>query len=68
MRCPWPALQLGRRMRACGDAPGVVIAIAADDPRAGGELRAVAQALGWTEILSETAHEYRFKAPDRGDG
>jgi hypothetical protein len=55
-------------MRACGDAAGVVIAIIADDPRAGGELRAVALALGWTEILSETAHEYRFAAPDRRDG
>lgn len=68
MRCPWPALQLGKRMRLSDDAPGTLIAIIADDPRAGGELRAVAAARGWTEIPSGTEHEYRFTAPERMKG
>lgn len=43
MKCPWPALRAARALR---DAPAIVIE--ADDPIAGSELAALAQAHGWT--------------------
>ena len=42
LRCPWPALRLARALR---DGAGT-IEVRADDPAAGRELRAVAQAAG----------------------
>ena len=68
MRCPWPALQLGRKLRETGDVPGAMVVIIADDPRAPGELRAVAMARGWAEVPSGSAHEFRFVAPERTNG
>lgn len=44
MRCPWPAIRLGRAMRETG---GPVL-ILADDPIAPGEIAALAQAQGWS--------------------
>ena len=52
MRCPWPALRLAKAMR---DADAVTIH--ADDPRAAGELAALAQANGWT--LIQNGEEFR---------
>jgi tRNA 2-thiouridine synthesizing protein A len=65
MLCPWPALKLGRAIREAAGVAGATILVQADDPRAPGELRAVATAQGWSDIPSEMAHEYRFVAPDR---
>lgn len=42
MRCPWPAIRLARALRE-GHGP---VEIIADDPKAAGELRSVADALG----------------------
>jgi tRNA 2-thiouridine synthesizing protein A len=42
LRCPWPALRLARAMRD-HDA----VSILADDPQAGREIDALAQAHGW---------------------
>lgn len=44
MRCPWPAIRLGRAMRE-GDGPVLILA---DDPIAPGEIAALAAAQGWT--------------------
>lgn len=44
MRCPWPALRVGRALRE-GDAP--VLAVA-DDAAAPGEIAAVAAARDWS--------------------
>lgn len=44
MRCPWPAIRLGRAMRERG---GPVL-ILADDPIAPAELAAMAKAQGWS--------------------
>ncbi len=42
MRCPWPAIRLARALRD----GATVVEIAADDPRAGGELVSAAAAVG----------------------
>ncbi len=44
MRCPWPAIRLGRAMRETG---GPVL-ILADDPIAPGEIAALAKVQGWS--------------------
>ena len=44
MRCPWPAIRLGRAMRE----GGVPVLILADDPIAPGEIAALAAARGWS--------------------
>lgn len=43
MKCPWPALRVARAMRS-----HATVAIAADDPIAERELRALADQHGWT--------------------
>jgi tRNA 2-thiouridine synthesizing protein A len=50
MRCPWPALRVGRALRE-GETP--VIAVA-DDPIAPAEIGAVAAARGWVIAPVET--------------
>lgn len=50
MRCPWPALRVGRALRE-GDAPVVAVA---DDPIAPPEIAAVAAAQGWAVTTVET--------------
>ncbi|WP_268795047.1 MULTISPECIES: sulfurtransferase TusA family protein [unclassified Sphingomonas] len=42
MRCPWPAIRLARALRDGAS----VVEIAADDPRAAGELASAATAVG----------------------
>ncbi|MEP9401597.1 sulfurtransferase TusA family protein [Sphingomonas sp. VNH70] len=42
MRCPWPAIRLARALRDGAS----VVEIAADDPRAAGELAGAAAAVG----------------------
>lgn len=42
MRCPWPALQAARAMRSHAR-----ITLIADDPKAEGEVRALAGQHGW---------------------
>lgn len=49
MRCPWPAIRLGRAMRETG---GPVL-ILADDPIAPGEIAALARAQGWSVTAAE---------------
>ncbi len=50
LRCPWPALRVGRALRE-GDGP--VIAVA-DDPAAPTEIAAVAAVRGWRVTPAET--------------
>lgn len=50
MRCPWPALRVGRALRE-GDAPVVAVS---DDPLAPGEIAAVATARGWVATAADT--------------
>ena len=45
MRCPWPALRVGRALREA--APGDTMIAVADDPAAPGEIGAVAAERGW---------------------
>ncbi len=42
MRCPWPAIRLARALRD----GAALVEIAADDPRAAGELASAAAAVG----------------------
>ncbi|WP_294322609.1 sulfurtransferase TusA family protein [uncultured Sphingomonas sp.] len=42
MRCPWPAIRLVKALRD----GATVVEIAADDPRAAGELASAANAVG----------------------
>lgn len=42
MRCPWPAIRLAKALRD----GATVVEIAADDPRAAGELASAATAVG----------------------
>ncbi|PZT92915.1 sulfurtransferase TusA family protein [Sphingomonas hankookensis] len=42
MRCPWPAIRLARALRDGAQ----MVEIAADDPRAAGELASAATAVG----------------------
>ena len=49
MRCPWPAIRLGRAMR---ETSGPVL-ILADDPIAPGEIAALARAQGWSVTAAE---------------
>jgi tRNA 2-thiouridine synthesizing protein A len=42
MRCPWPALRLAKALRGRDEA-----VLLADDPRAEGEIAALAAAKGW---------------------
>lgn len=51
MRCPWPALRLARAMREA--APGATVRMAADDPKAPTEIAQLADAQGWSLIVSE---------------
>ncbi|WP_419828123.1 sulfurtransferase TusA family protein [Sphingomonas sp.] len=51
LRCPWPALRVGRALR---DGREPVLAVA-DDPLAAREIGAVAAARGWTAEAVETA-------------
>jgi len=44
MRCPWPAIRLGRAIRDGSES----ILILADDPIAPGEIAALAAARGWS--------------------
>jgi tRNA 2-thiouridine synthesizing protein A len=52
MRCPWPAIRLGRAMRESG---GPVL-ILADDPIAPGEIAALAKAQGWSVSAADEKH------------
>ena len=52
MRCPWPAIRLGRAMRETG---GPVL-ILADDPIAPGEIAALAGAQGWSVSTAAEPH------------
>ena len=45
MRCPWPAIRVGRALREA--AGGAVILAVADDPAAPREIGAVAEERGW---------------------
>jgi len=56
MRCPWPALRLAKAMREAD-----AVAILADDPRAPGELAALARNNGW--VLIQNGEEFRVSAP-----
>lgn len=49
MRCPWPAIRLGRAMRTGG---GPVL-ILADDPIAPREIAALARAQGWSVVPAD---------------
>lgn len=49
MRCPWPAIRLGRAMRERG---GPVL-ILADDPIAPGEIAALAGERGWSVTAAD---------------
>ncbi len=53
MRCPWPVVRLAKAMREHPDA----VTILADDPIAGSEIVALAQAKGW---LVEAEGEHRW--------
>jgi tRNA 2-thiouridine synthesizing protein A len=65
MRCPWPAIRLGRAMREAG---GPVL-ILADDPIAPGEIAALARAQGWSvESVSEHGWVVRSANPDQPRG
>jgi tRNA 2-thiouridine synthesizing protein A len=46
MRCPWPALRLARALRTAKG--NEAIELLADDPAAGRECSAAAEAVGWT--------------------
>ena len=50
MRCPWPALRLARAMREAAD-----VLLVADDPKAGGEVAALAAQHGWRVDAAVTA-------------
>ncbi len=50
LRCPWPALRVGRALRE-GDVPVMAVA---DDPAATAEIAAVAAARGWVVTAAET--------------
>ncbi len=45
LRCPWPAIRLGRTARTA--APGATIRVLADDPAAPRELAALASERNW---------------------
>ena len=45
LRCPWPAIRVGRALREAAD--GAVILAVADDPAASREIGAVASERGW---------------------
>lgn len=47
MRCPWPALRLARAMRR-----DTAVLLLSDDPRAEGEVAALAAAHGWALTVS----------------
>lgn len=65
MRCPWPAIRVGRALR---EGEGAVIAVA-DDPAAPGEIAAVAAAAGRgvTEVATPIGTGFRI-APASTNG
>ena len=58
MRCPWPALRLARVLRSA--APGVVVTMLADDPKAPDELAELAAAQGWIFASAVEGDGWRF--------
>ena len=58
MRCPWPVLRLARAMREAG--PDARVVLLADDPKAEGEVRALAEAQGWTLEVDAIDGAVRF--------
>lgn len=58
MRCPWPVLRVARAARETpGDASIILLA---DDPKAEGEITALAQANGWALRSEGNEKERRF--------
>lgn len=55
MRCPWPVLRLARAMREAG-----AVVLLADDPKAEGEIRALAEAQGWRVTVEQEDGAARF--------
>lgn len=55
MRCPWPALRLARAMRETAD-----VLLLADDPRAAGEVAALAAEHGW-RVAEDGADRWRVR-------
>ncbi len=53
LRCPWPAIRVGRALREAVD--GAVILAVADDPAAPREIGAVASERGWRISEAESA-------------
>ena len=56
MRCPWPALRLAKAAR--GAAPGTILRLLADDPRAAAEVRALAEPHNWS-VAEDAAGVFR---------
>ncbi len=52
LRCPWPAIRVGRALREAAD--GAVILAVADDPAAPREIGAVAGERGWRISTAES--------------
>lgn len=46
LKCPWPAIRLGKALREL-PADAAQLAVIADDPRAGAEMAEVASEAGW---------------------
>lgn len=59
MRCPWPVLRAARAMREGGDCE-----ILADDPKAEGEIAALAAAHGWHMDAVPGGWRLRQTVPD----
>ena len=60
MRCPWPAIRLGRAMRE-QDRPVLILA---DDPIAPGEIAALAKLRGWSVTAAEEPAAWIVRAAD----
>ena len=62
MRCPWPVLRAARAMR-----DHAAVLVMADDPIAPGELRALAEARGWSfeKVGVEPIPSFRLAAKNQ---
>lgn len=57
MRCPWPALRLARAMRSAAAAE-----LLSDDPRAEGEVAALAAVHGWALTVTRDGPIWHIRA------
>lgn len=61
LKCPWPVLRAARVMRECD-----AILLLADDPVALIDVPALAQANGWSLVLSDQGSHHNFQLSKTG--